>query len=491
MALNLQIGTTNKRVNSTKDTISNPTTLNCTLKDPTSMQAPTFIVSGLNKLTVYNYAKFLNRYYWVDDIVWTTNNIQEVHCHLDRLATFKTDISNYSCYVAFGDAAHKTVYKDDPRFGPDHKLLWSAGAGHSGDTTMGMTSTGTIIVVAQNSSTSFAYAGITTYAMSMSTFIVMLRSFSGIVYSDIQTWSTTDFIDVIKNYIIRLFTGGGQAIDNIRSAVWVPVPYSYWQSNCYLETNEIALGPYSITLDSGNTVCVVEPNKVETGNAVINIPRPLPVLGYPWLSSTKYRVVQLTHPCGYLNINCDALMETDKAYLWWAFHKTTGDYVIKITSEADKNSMAIAIVSGNVSQDVAFIIPTSGNTMDSYLHNGIDAAVMNAVMPFGGWGQGRATPNSSGAQIQNIAGVELMNAGAEVFWDIEYMQPAIFEANDSVMYNAFCDEHGYVVGKFLLLSTITTGSFVQCEGASVPLNHATEEDKVAVNNFLNSGFYYE
>ena len=121
--------------------------------------------------------------------------------------------------------------------------------------------------------------------------------------------------------------------------------------------------------------------------------------------------------------------------------------------------MTIATVSGKVAQDVAFIIPTSGNTMDSYLHNGIDAAVMNESCRSADGVRDEPTPNSSGAQIQNIAGVELMNAGAEIFWDIEYMQPAIFEANDAIMYNAFCDEHGYVVGKFLLLSTITPGSF--------------------------------
>lgn len=490
--MNVTIGVTNKRINSTGHTMTGTVSLTCRLKEPTSLHDPVFLVQGLNSLSAYkyNYANWSDRYYWIDDVICVTNDIAELHCHLDPLATFDYEIKHLNAYVEFSDSANRTDYKDDVRFGPDHKLLWSAGTGASGSASMGLTTdgTGTIIVVAQTS-VSFAYTGITTYAMKMSTFIQMLKNFSGVVYSDITSWSGTDIIDVIKNYAIRLLTGGNQALDNIRSAVWVPINYSYFQSNCYQEMSTVYLGPYSVTLDTG-TVCVVEPHRVTTGNAIINLGRPLVNTGHEWLNSPKYCSVQLTHPCGFVELNNYEVMETDKLYLWWALQPTKGEYVIRITTEATKDSMTVSTVSGNLAADMLYIVPPSGSTMDSYLHNAIDSAVTGVIVPGSQFNQGRATANQSSAQIGSQVGYDMMSPGAEIFWDIVYMQPSIMDGNTATNYNAFCNEYGYPCGKWLRVGSIA--GYCKCAGANISgVAGATESDKAVINQYLNNGIYIE
>lgn len=487
----VKFGVTQKRINSTSVTMTDTIDLDCRLKEPCSIHDPVFIVQGLTKLKRYNYLFWNSAHYWIDNITFISNDICEVNAHLDPLASFRGHILNEYGLVLFGDNTHKTVYKDDIRFGPDRKLLFSAGSGASGYVSMGLNfNSATVIVVAQ-ASTSFAYSGITTYAMTVSTYVQMLKNFSGVVYSDIQSWSGTDVIDVIKNYAMRILTGGQQALDNIISATLVPIPYSTFQASAYSENSSIELGPYSITLDSG-TVCVVNPHDVTDGNAVLNLNRPLPNTTYKWLNGPKYCQIQLTHPCGYTDINTPALMELNQAYLWWSLHRTTGEYCIRITSEPSKDSDTLTFINGTVGVDVLYLKTASGSTNDSNLHNSIGSALIQGGT--GGviqYNPGTQIPASSGRTIPSgLAGMKLLDTGKEIFYDVEYYQPAIFEGNTATMYNSFCSQFGYPVDKYMKIGDIS--GYCQCNNVSIGnITGATEADKVTINNYLNSGIYIE
>jgi hypothetical protein len=92
-----------KALNSTKQP-SGGTDIGVTLKEPTSVMSPKFIISGFN--TSWNYIKWGSRYYFVDDIVILTNYQAEYICSLDVLATYKGAIGSSSQYVTRSDSAY-------------------------------------------------------------------------------------------------------------------------------------------------------------------------------------------------------------------------------------------------------------------------------------------------------------------------------------------------------------------------------------------------
>lgn len=504
---NIDIGVTNKRQNSTKSSFITGTdvTCNCVMKEPIDYHDPVLRVIGLTKNVMYNYAKWGDYYYHVERVKYLTNDIAEIVCHLDPMATYKNAISKTYGYMLFGDSAHKNTYVDDTRFGPDHKLNWTPSAGTSvkGGASMGLdTSDGSVIVVVQ-ASTSFAYSSMITYAMTPAVYRRMLKAFSGVVNSDCQSWSTTDIIDIIKNYATRVLTGGVQAMDNIISATYVPIPYNTFKTKYQIpggnEYNFIVVGPYQITLDSGDTVCCIMPDATESDVFSMALGKPLPNSTYAWLNAPKYRSIKLTHPCGFIDISDPALNEASHAYAWWALNPASGDYQIRVTSENDKESDTITQVSGNVGIDVLGYTKTGSNgTTDANLHNGILTAltggITGGILPYNA---GTSSPGGGGSSTPNgFAGLTLLKSGWDLFYDIEYYQPAIFEGNDSTNYNAFCDKYGYPVHDWLKVSDVASGSYVQFAEASVDFNGATltgatESDKATINSYLTSGFYYE
>lgn len=100
-----------KRLNSTKrPETGTGTDITMTLKEPTSIIKPVFILTGYN--LSYNYVKWGNRYYFVDDIVIVHNNIAEYHCHVDVLASFKASIGNSTQYILRSSRAYNGFIND-------------------------------------------------------------------------------------------------------------------------------------------------------------------------------------------------------------------------------------------------------------------------------------------------------------------------------------------------------------------------------------------
>lgn len=91
-----------KKRNSTKVPASGSgRTVNAVLKNPCSIMNPVFELNAQ-----YDNAKYLQcsiggrtRFYFVTDIVYITNDIIEIHCRQDALATWKYDVENSTQYV--------------------------------------------------------------------------------------------------------------------------------------------------------------------------------------------------------------------------------------------------------------------------------------------------------------------------------------------------------------------------------------------------------
>ena len=486
----INIGRMNKKVNSTKQSFTVVTAnVNCKLKEKTSMRTPCFII---NKSQIpgggyYNYLSWSSWYYYIIDIIYVTNEIVEIYCKMDILATYKTYIENGYGYVLYSDSTHRIKYKDDERFGPDHKLDWGAGHGPTAYTSMGLNAyNGSVIVTVQTTKAFSSYSGIVTYAMSPAVYLRMLKGFSGVVMSDVATWSTTDILDIIRNYATRILTGGAQALDNIMSATFVPIPMSLIDLIKLNSYNYICVGPYQIQLDSGDSVYTIMPDATVSNNAILSLGRPLVNLNNKWLNGTKYCSVKITHPCGMSEINENSLMETNSIYLWWAINYASGEYTIRVTSEDSKDSDTISVLKGCVGIDVLTWKPNSDSSYEANLHN----QLLNNMLP-GLYNAGSNGPTGGGGHNlgQSWTGLSLLTNGKDIFLDVEYYQPAIFDANNSDMYDAYCSEYGYPCGQYFKLGD--NSGFLIARNVSISVNNATDDDIIYINNMINSGVYIE
>lgn len=104
MSVTVYFKNTSKRRNSTlQPSFSAQDAYNCVLKDATSLDRPTFLVSAATM--DFNVAKWDNRYYFVDDVISVRNNQWEVSCVLDVLATYKAAITGSTQYVCYSASA--------------------------------------------------------------------------------------------------------------------------------------------------------------------------------------------------------------------------------------------------------------------------------------------------------------------------------------------------------------------------------------------------
>lgn len=111
MAHTIYCGKIAKRKNSTlQPTLTG--SFDVLLKSPTSLHSPTFSISADS--FDYNYIQWGDRYYFVTDVVSRNNNLWDVSCVCDVLATYKADILASTQFVSY--SSHKSsIWLPDTR----------------------------------------------------------------------------------------------------------------------------------------------------------------------------------------------------------------------------------------------------------------------------------------------------------------------------------------------------------------------------------------
>ena len=101
-----------KKINSTKQPENADAIIKqVVLKQDTSIENPIFIIDGID-LEV-NYCYFSGHYYFIEDIVVTSNRLYELHCVQDVLATYKSAIQGYTGYVEYCDSFYNKMIPDN------------------------------------------------------------------------------------------------------------------------------------------------------------------------------------------------------------------------------------------------------------------------------------------------------------------------------------------------------------------------------------------
>lgn len=120
--MQITLGKMRKKPNSTKRTLSASTNITVLLKEETFIENPTFILH--TDPSGYNYVVWGEKYYYIDcnNVRVNANNLWEVPCNMDILATYRDTIRYglsgriaYSTYSAWWDE-----FVDDLRFSPSY-----------------------------------------------------------------------------------------------------------------------------------------------------------------------------------------------------------------------------------------------------------------------------------------------------------------------------------------------------------------------------------
>lgn len=214
------------------------TTINATLKAPTSEMTPTFVLSGFD--LSWNYIKWGSTYYYVHDIVILSNTQAEYHCEKDVLATFRSDILSSSQFVTRNANTYQPYLADSayPALNEsvmDSTLLstWNAG----------INTTGTYVVGLVNKA---ATGGVAYYSMSGASF----STFMSYLFSDSWLDPNADIGVEIQKELVNPF-------QYVVSCMWFPlsitgdmaqISFGYWDTGQYV--GKISESARVVTMES-------------------------------------------------------------------------------------------------------------------------------------------------------------------------------------------------------------------------------------------------
>lgn len=126
------LGHMDKRLNSTKNVIPyDGPTLDVRLKEPCSIAKPVFLVHlKTEKETLFPWNNYIFceqwGYYYIDDVVYVTNDLVEIYCHRDVLASGRDYIKATRALVKYLNIDHESfepdMTLDDERLSPDKVL---------------------------------------------------------------------------------------------------------------------------------------------------------------------------------------------------------------------------------------------------------------------------------------------------------------------------------------------------------------------------------
>lgn len=211
-----------KRSNSTAAPAdSSGASFDVVLKDRTSILNPVFLLS-LESFPRYNYAKYLGRYYFINNVESVHNNLWALSCSVDVLATWKAAIQASSAFVLFDTSANTEL--TDSRI--SMKTTQVTQVNSANFASIGSDVSAVVSVVGRSNTSTFQMS-VNDAANLMNGLDVWLDS--AIARPAGGSASPEEAIDALGDMAtdaFRQLVATGSAKDCIKSATIVPVPLS-------------------------------------------------------------------------------------------------------------------------------------------------------------------------------------------------------------------------------------------------------------------------
>ena len=490
----ITIGNTSKKLNSTSQTFTG-TQLTCRLKNPTSLHDPVFEVAGLTDGAMYNYASYGSRYYWVDDVIQTTNSISEVHCHLDPLATFKSAITGTSALVIYGDSTNWSKLIDDTRLQPEMRYATETignenmfGLAPNAEGCVAMTFTSTTSVDWITQASTLAGTGVHTALMSVTEMRKCIGDLTG--FDPGQGISGSGLQEMLEAFgrVIQSL-GGGSIADYIQRIIWLPFKLSDVVSATGA-TYRLGMFIGGVLADQCNWYDV-NPGSIYAHTGNFSIDWSTLTSGNDFMKNERWISMQLYTPGGYQEIPAYCFKYASTFYYRTAFSLTDGSWNMRLSPDSSMHE-TIAMFSGNVSVDLLGTVNLgndfTGQIADagaSFVGGALSMGVANLAGISGALPKTNFNCRSASGSFSGSSSIFLTSTpAAMIIYATSYIPYTINTYTD------YCNRYGYPCNKYLQLNSIS--GYCQCAGASVNgASGATEGDLQTINSYLNSGFYIE
>ena len=465
-----------KRKNSTKQPSGSGTDLTVVMKDNTSREHPTFILSGYD--WSMNYIQAFGDYYYVEDIITNTNGTSEVVCSIDPMATAKAEIGATNAFVEY--TTNGNVLLADTRIPKKTYDLRTAIASVNFPWTVDYSGSYRLAVNNKNGAFIYSISG-----TDLRTLLQGVRNWSDSLASALppqpqmtttreQLLESTKWIgDLIQVYIAQ-FLGNGKVAENIRSCVWVPFPKDGASGRLYI-------GDYDTGIDTELLYA-----QLEVQNISIAIPWPAGVTDWRRVSCCDLYlylpfvgVIQL-HP--YSISQCSNI-------------------IIKISRTFANCSLSYEVGAGDANGNVLSMIGTYGAETCCNFPIGIQSVdLVGRATSVVAAAAGIAAGGPAGAAAAAYGAMNFMETFSPTGTTIGGIDGASGAGLDShikvgCVYHPLTEDpgdsaaiHGIPLFEHRTISSLS--GYVKCAGASVQ-SALNDTDKEIINGYLNSGFYYE
>lgn len=454
--------TFSKRKNSTKQVgTATYSTHTCTLKQPTSMHDPIVQLATSEMLYTYAYIPDWSSYYFVQDVVSLHNGLVEYHLIEDVLATYKTTIGSVSAHVIYSSSNYDTWVNDARITVSSDRDVYGAKTGSAV-----LSSTGCYVLTvydAQNLSSVTGFGQ--SYLLNASAMGVVRRWFGD-----------TNIYDALADYF------HGTALDGVFDCIWVPFDPTWFSSvspaNIHIGNHDNASDNFPFS--TGDACYRLINYAIHTATITIGVNRSTPLdfrsvepytTGMLYLPGIGTIELSMNDWKGETDITIDMVMEAITGNVKYIIKKSNG----MVIQECSCN-LAARCPLGQMVHDGTGII----NGALTGITKGIAGDAVGMVV---GLGQAVMSAFKHSPSITGGVGGSRTAIAYPYIAEIEFRRKTGDPADAQ-----YIVQRGRPCGQTVQISTLS--GYVQCEGASVS-GSMTEHEREEINNFLNTGFYYE
>ena len=441
-----------KRKNSTKRPTGQGTEVPCLLKSATTFQSPTFILQRpMNDMLQFNYAKWADHYYFIDSTTSINAGQTEISCTEDILATYKNEIGNYTCFIERSN--HQDSLLDDPLYLPTEE--WQ-----KQDTIVAQPLNVFVNGYAGNYIMRIVgEAGVETYYITEK----QLGLIVGFMYT------ADNFQELIENATTKFLFDPAKYIIDLK---WLP----FRSSNFISMPNVVNLGYW----DTGIQALLIGG---ASNSPVVHFSYNLE-LSNPLYSNTDFRFYNGNFSRYFVQLPCIGVIPIDitktnngqlVADYYFDAYSGISDVWLKSGSSAIGHyqcQMTVPVNIAGATANIGDALIGGLSTVSSAMTGnalGVSSGVLNSVHSI-------LSPEVTSIGAVGSVGGILNNLDASV---ICYTRMST-EPNGA--------SEGYADGNTRKISTCS--GYLRCRNASIEISGFTG-DQEAVNNHLNSGFYYE
>ena len=444
------------------------TTVNCALKEDTSVIRPVFVLNGDYITPQINYCSWNGRYYWISDRISRRNNLTELVCNVDILATYRSAILSTSGFVVYDNHNNTELIDNRISCKTSASIAVNAGDIDAFDPSVG---TYAIVVTGEGSTGVFR--------VTASILQNIVPSFNDVFVDATQSFQPygTDIAQNIsigfQNFCQMLFNVlfSGDVTKNIKDAYWTPFVMA-GDSPVGLK-----LGRYN-TGESGNPL---------TGTYSFTGSVNIPWQTSDWRRNSPYTQIYLYAPfLGVVQLSNSDLIGVSELAVNYRVAASDGSYTVSVYTVQTGGGHLILQSSGNAAGHIAI---GAGNYINA--GSAITGAVKAGIAGAAG-GAGSAIMAASASTLDSImsGGNSAGSSSGCTGWGAEDQIQCVTVLHDT---SEGINAHKATIGtpRLKQMAISQCSGYCQTSGFSVNGCNGTDEEKDMINAAMDGGVFIE